>query len=177
MALTGKALILGADLFEVSELVYPMYRLKEEGMDVTVAAAAPGPIASKEGYKVNATVAFDDIDPSEYDVLVIPGGFAPDYVRRSDSALDTVRAMNDADKPIAFICHGGWVPVSAGILDGKKATGFVAIKDDMVNAGATYVDEPVVVDGNLVSSRVPGDLGPFMAALVAELESRAAVAA
>ncbi len=177
MSLTGKAVILGADNFEISELIYPLHRLGEEGMEVTVAAAAVGPIEGKGGYKVPATVAFADLDPADFDVVVIPGGFAPDSVRRSEPALDLVRTMHEAGKPVAFICHGGWVPISAGILKGRRATGTTAIKDDINNAGATFVEEPVVVDGNLISAMIPRDLGPWMAALVAELTERASVPA
>jgi protease I len=177
VSLTGtKAVILVADMFEDSELIYPLYRLREEDAEVTVAAASKGVVKSKNGYPVEATAAFDEVDPSEMDVVVIPGGFSPDSVRRNEAALQIVRDMNAASKPVAFICHGGWVPISAGILKGRQATAVSAIKDDMVNAGTDFVDAPVVVDGNLISSRVPSDLGPWMKALVGELMSRSATA-
>jgi protease I len=103
---------------------------------------------------------------------VIPGGYAPDKLRRSKAVLGLVEAFNAAAKPIAFICHAGWVPISAGILKGRRATSVDAIRDDMVNAGADWIDEACVVDGNLISARVPGDLGPWMKALLAALEDQ-----
>ena len=105
----------------------------------------------------------------EFDALVIPGGFAPDKLRRSQAVLDLVRAFDGAGKPIAFICHAGWVPISARILKGRRATSVGAIRDDMVNAGADWVDEATVVDGNLISARTPADLGPWMKALLKAL--------
>ena len=105
----------------------------------------------------------------DFDALVIPGGFAPDKLRRSQTVLDLVRAFDEASKPIAFICHAGWVPISARILVGRRATSVGAIRDDMVNAGADWVDEATVVDGNLISARTPADLGPWMKALLKAL--------
>jgi protease I len=111
-------------------------------------------------------VAADD-----FSALVIPGGFAPDKLRRSPEVLALVNAFHDAGKPIAFICHAGWVPISAGILKGRRATSVGAIRDDMVNAGVDWVDEPTVVDANLISARTPADLGPWMKALLAALRT------
>ena len=102
---------------------------------------------------------------------MIPGGYAPDKLRRSKAVLGLVEAFNAAAKPIAFICHAGWVPISAGIVKGRRATSVDAIRDDMVNAGVDWVDEACVVDGNLISARVPGDLGPWMKALLVALDS------
>ena len=104
-----------------------------------------------------------------FDGLVIPGGYAPDILRRHQKVLSLTRDIFRAGKPVAFICHAGWVPISAGILRGRRLTSVRAIKDDLVNAGATWLDEPVVVDGNLISSRTPADLGPFSRALIAAL--------
>jgi protease I len=171
MSLSGtRVLVLGGNLFEDSELLYPMLRLKEEDAEVVLATPDGGSITGKAGHgPVEADASFDAVRADEFAAVVIPGGFAPDAVRRSEEALDLVRAFDEAAKPIAFICHAGWVPISAGIIKGRRATSFSAIRDDMVNAGADWVDEPVVVDGNLISSRHPGDLGPWMKALIAAL--------
>lgn len=162
-----KVLILLDDLYNELEFWYPKLRLAEAGVEVLVAGpAAGGTYRSKIGLPAVADVAFEDVDASELDGLVIPGGYAPDRIRRSKAALDLVRAVHDRGCPLAFICHAGWVPISAGILPGRTVTSFSSIKDDMVNAGATWVDEPVVVDGNLVSSRTPDDLPGFCLAFL-----------
>jgi protease I len=167
-------LILAADLFEDMELLYPLYRLREEGVAVTVAGVDKAPVTGKKGYgplQVDATV--EEMDEGDFDALVIPGGFAPDKLRRYDSVLDLVRAFDSAGKPVAFICHAGWVPISAGILKGRRATSVGAIRDDMVNAGVDWIDSETVVDGNLISARTPDDLGPWMRALISALEGAA----
>jgi protease I len=167
-----KVLILAADDFEDMELLYPLYRLIEEEVAVTVAGLDDHPVRGKKGYgplPVNTTVTA--VAEPDFDALVIPGGYAPDKLRRSETVLDLVRAFDDAGKPIAFICHAGWVPISAKIIKGRRATSVGAIRDDMVNAGADWVDEPTVVDGNLISARTPADLGPWMKALLRALES------
>jgi protease I len=166
-----KVLILAADDFEDMELLYPLYRLIEEDVAVTVAGLDDHPVRGKKGYgplPVNATVT--QVSEADFDALVIPGGYAPDKLRRSDAVLDLVRAFDDAGKPIAFICHAGWVPISAKIIKGRRATSVGAIRDDMINAGADWVDEPTVVDGHLISARTPADLGPWMKALLRALE-------
>ena len=117
---------------------------------------------------VDTTV--DQVAEDDFDALVIPGGFAPDKLRRSETVLDLVRAFDNANKPIAFICHAGWVPISAKIIKGRRATSVGAIRDNMVNAGADWVDEAAVVDGNLISARTPADLGPWMKALLKALD-------
>jgi protease I len=165
-----KVLLLAADLFEDSELLYPLHRLREEGVAVTVAGLDDRPVTGKKGHgpvDVGATV--DRLSASDFDGLVIPGGFAPDKLRRSAAVLDLVREFDTARKPIAFICHAGWVPISARILKGRRATSVNAIRDDMENAGVDWVDEATVVDGNLISARTPADLGPWMKALLAAL--------
>jgi protease I len=164
-------LILAADDFEDMELLYPLHRLIEEGVAVTVAGLDDHPVRGKKGYgplPVDTTV--DQVAEASFDALVIPGGYAPDKLRRSDVVLDLVRAFDTAGKPIAFICHAGWVPISARIIKGRRATSVGAIRDDMVNAGADWVDEAAVVDGNLISARTPDDLGPWMKALLAALD-------
>lgn len=171
MSLAGKrVLVLGADYFEDSEMLYPIYRLREEHAEVVLAGLDERPIHGKKGHgplPVDTTV--DRVSAGHFDALVVPGGYQPDLLRRSSSVLDLVRAFDEAGKPIAIICHAGWVAISAGIVKGRKATAFSAIKDDMVNAGAEFVDEAVVVDGNLVTSRSPADLGPWMKTLIAIL--------
>jgi protease I len=172
MSLTDTpVLVLAADLFEDSELLYPVLRLREEGAEVTVASPDGEDVTGKKGhgpFPVDASV--EDMDAEDHAALVIPGGFAPDALRRSDAVLELVRAFDAAGKPIAFICHAGWVPISAGIIRGRRATSFSAIRDDMVNAGCDWEDAEVVVDGNLISARHPGDLGPWCKALIAALD-------
>jgi protease I len=162
-----KVVVLAADLFEDIELLYPVYRLGEEGVEVTIAGVDDSPVSGKKGHgPVTVDTTAERVVADQFDALVIPGGFAPDKLRRSGDVLDLVRAFHAASKPIAFICHAGWVPISAGILKGRKATSVDAIRDDMVNAGVEWVDEACVVDGNLISARTPADLGPWMKALL-----------
>jgi deglycase len=166
-----KVLLLAADDFEDMELLYPLYRLREEDVAVTVAGLDDHPVTGKKGHgpvPVDATV--EQVAADDFDALVIPGGYAPDKLRRSEAVLALVRAFDDAGKPVAFICHAGWVPISAKIVKGRRATSVAAIRDDMVNAGVDWVDQAAVVDGNLISARTPADLGPWMKALLAALD-------
>ena len=150
------------DIYEDLELWYPRIRLEEAGMTVTVAGPEKGKTyGGKHGYPCRTDAAFAELDASAFDALLVPGGFAPDKMRRDPRVLAFVRDMNAAGKLIAFICHAGWVLISADILRGRRATSTVGIRDDMRNAGAVWVDEPLVVDGNLVSSRTPADLAVF----------------
>jgi protease I len=171
MALTGrKVLLLAADDFEDMELLYPLYRLVEEDVAVTVAGLDEHPVRGKKGHgPVPVDTTVDRVAAVDFDALVIPGGYAPDKLRRSGAVLDLVRAFDEEGKPVAFICHAGWVPISAKILKGRRATSVGAIRDDMVNAGVDWADEATVVDGNLISARTPADLGPWMKALLAAL--------
>ena len=163
-----KAIILIHNIYEELELHYPRLRLLEAGWQVDIAGEKQGETyQGKYGYPCKATLSYADANPADYDALVIPGGYAPDRIRKFPAALSLVSKMHESGKKIAFICHGGWVPISAKILNGKKVTGYIAIKDDLENAGATYLDEEVVVDGNLISSRTPADLPAFMKALLA----------
>src|SRR6266852_5507938 len=165
-----RVLLLAADQFEDMELLYPLYRLAEEDIAVTVAGLDDKPVTGKKGHgpvPVDTTVS--EVGEADFDALVIPGGYAPDKLRRSPEVLDLVRAFDDRGKPIAFICHAGWVPISAKIVKGKRATSVRAIKDDMENAGVIWEDSAVVVDGNLISSRTPADLPQFCKALIAAL--------
>lgn len=168
-----KVLLLAADDFEDMELLYPLYRLGEEGVTVTVAGLDDHPLRGKKGYgpvTVDATV--DQVSADDFDALVIPGGYAPDKLRRSQTVLGLVQAFDRDRKPVAFICHAGWVPISAKIIKGRRATSVGAIRDDMVNAGADWVDEATVVDGHLISARTPADLGPWMKALLRALDDQ-----
>jgi len=164
-------LLLAADEFEDMELLYPLYRLREEDVAVTVAGLDDRPVTGKKGHgPVPVDCPVRQVAADDFDALVIPGGYAPDKLRRSETVLALVRAFDDAGKPIAFICHAGWVPISAKIVKGRRATSVAAIRDDMVNAGVSWVDQAAVVDGNLISARTPADLGPWMKALLAALD-------
>lgn len=161
------------DIYEDLELWYPKIRLEEEGWRVVVAGPKANTVyKGKHGYPCKADVDLGDVDPLAYDALLVPGGFAPDRLRRDPNVLHIVQAMDAARRPIAFICHAGWILISAGVLRGRRATSTVGIKDDIANAGATWVDEPLVVDGHLISSRTPADLALFAAALVRALHAQ-----
>lgn len=160
-------LIFVHEIYEDLELWYPKIRLEEAGFKTIVAGPEAGKVFSgKHGYPCKSDASYEDVQPDTFAGLVIPGGFAPDKLRRSDKVLDIVRKMDEAKKMIAFICHAGWVPISAKILKGRKATSVSAIKDDMENAGVSFSDAPVVVDGNLISSRTPSDLPDFCKAIL-----------
>jgi protease I len=170
MPASRRVLVLAADLFEDMELLYPVYRLREEGVDVTIAGLTTDPVTGKKGHgPVEVDTTADAVSEGDFDALVIPGGFAPDKLRRSQEVLELVRRFDAGGKPVAFICHAGWVPISAGVLKGRRATSVSAIRDDMVNAGCDWVDEETVVDGTLISARTPDDLGPWMKALLRAL--------
>lgn len=165
-----KVLLLAADDFEDTELLYPLYRLREEDITVTVAGLDKQPVRGKKGHgPVAVDTTVEQVAADDFDAVVIPGGYAPDKLRRSEAVLSLVRDFDTAGKPVAFICHAGWVPISARILKGRRATSVAAIRDDMVNAGVDWVDEAAVVDGNLISARTPADLGPWMKALLKAL--------
>ncbi len=168
--LRKKVLIFAGPLYEDLELWYPKIRLEEEGATTVVAGIGEKTYQGKRGYPVAVDANVDQVEAPQFDGLVIPGGFAPDQLRRFDKVLQLTREIYQAGKPVAFICHAGWVPISAKILTGKRATSVRAIKDDMENAGVIWEDSPVVVDGNLISSRSPADLPQFCRALIQALE-------
>ncbi len=166
-----KILAFVGETYEDLELWYPKIRLEEEGWKVTLSGPQSGvTYKGKNGYPCRTETDLADVESKEYDALLIPGGFMPDKLRRDGNVLRLTREFHEAGKPIAFICHAGWILISAGILKGKRATSTVGIKDDMINAGAEWVDEPLVVDGHLISSRTPADLHVFAKALVDALK-------
>ncbi len=156
--------------YQTLEIWYPYYRLIEEGFEVDFVAAEAGKTyPSKEGYPCVPNVTASDADPNDYDCMIVPGGFAPDFMRREQSVIDFANKMVDGGKVIAAICHGGWLLCSTKAYKGKKATCFMAIKDDIINAGANYVDEECVVEGKLITSRKPDDLPAFCVAIIKAL--------
>lgn len=159
-----KALIVSADHFEDSELLVAYYRLLEEGLEVDVASTQRGKINGKHGYQVEATLALKDVQPADYALLVLPGGKAPTDLRKDKAALHVAQAFFALGKPVAAICHGPQILISAGLLQGRRATCFHTVAEEMRAAGALYEDSEVVVDGQLVTARQPHDLPAFMRA-------------
>ena len=157
-----KILMFVGDIYEDLELWYPKLRLAEAGAEVVVAGPhAHQEYSGKHGYPCISDAAIDEIRPEEYVGLVVPGGFMPDKLRRDRRVLELVQHFNSQQQMIAAICHGGWIPISAGVYKDVRVTGSPGIKDDLVNAGAVWVDEPVVIDRHFVSSRKPDDLPDF----------------
>jgi protease I len=162
--------ILVEDNYEDVELWYPYYRLQEAGAQVTIVGTGrAASFKGKHGIPANADVSVEQIRAADFDGVVIPGGWSPDLMRRKPEMVQFVRDLGIAGKPVAAICHAGWMLVSAGLLKGKNATCFYSIKDDLIAAGARYVDEPVVVDGNIITSRQPSDLPHFAPAIITAL--------
>ncbi len=178
MELGGRKIAILVDqLYQDMEVWYPLYRFREAGAEVvTVGAQAGETYPSKHGYPVVCDKSYDQVKAADFDGIVIPGGYAPDHIRRHAKANQLVRDMDAQGKLIACICHGGWVLCSAGILKGRKVTGFFAIKDDLVNAGAQWEDSETIVDRNLVTARKPDDLPAFCRAAIQVLASRVAAA-
>jgi protease I len=162
------------DIYEDLELWYPLLRLQEASYSMRIAAPEIRTYDGKYGYPAKSDLLIKDARSQDFCGLLIPGGFMPDKLRRDEKVLSLTREFFEQGKLVAFICHGGWIPISAKILRGKRVTGSRGIKDDLENAGAIWVDEPVVVDGNLISSRTPRDLAPFAKAMVDFLERSAA---
>ncbi|MBP1948593.1 type 1 glutamine amidotransferase domain-containing protein [Virgibacillus litoralis] len=165
-----KVIALVEDDFEDLELWYPVLRLQEEGTEVhLVGKEAKKKYVGKYGVPATSDYAFSDVNGEDYDAILVPGGWAPDKLRRYPEVLKYVRVMDDAKKPIGQICHAGWVLISANILQGRTVTSTPGIKDDMSNAGATWIDEAVIVDGHIVSSRRPPDLPAYVKAFADKL--------
>jgi protease I len=171
MAVAGKRVaVLLEQQYQEMEVWYPVYRLREAGCKVVlVGPEAEKSYPSKLGYPAKSDVAAGSVSANDFDAVVVPGGFAPDYIRRSEAMVKLVRDAAAAGKPVAAVCHGPWVLCSTPALRGKKATSFFAIKDDVTNAGATWVDQEVVVDGNIITSRKPDDLPAFVVAILKAL--------
>jgi len=159
--------------YQEMELWYPVYRLREAGCTVTLIGPEAGTTyPSKLGYPAKSDRAARDVNPDDFDVLVIPGGFAPDFLRRDQATLKFVRGMAEQGKVLAAICHGPWVLCSTPALKGKRATCFFAIKDDVTNAGGRYEDAEVIRDGNLITSRKPDDLPAFVRTILQAVQER-----
>jgi len=168
-----KVAVLVEDMYEDLELWYPLIRLKEAGFHPVIIGSGTKEVhLSKHGYPAKPEMSADKAIADDYIAVIIPGGFAPDHMRRHPPMIDFVKKMYSKQKLVASICHAGSMLVSANILKGKKATSFYSIKDDMMNAGARWFDEEVVVDGNLITSRKPDDLPAFMKAILEYLNAK-----
>lgn len=167
----AKIAIIATDGFEEAELIYPYYRLKEAGHKSELISLGKRPIEGKFGYIMKPSYKIDDINANDYDGVIIPGGTKnPDYLRRNKEVLDFVHKMDEEKKLVGAVCHAGWVLISSKVIKGRRATSYYAIKDDMINAGAKFEDKSVVIDENLITSRMPDDLPDFMKAILKFLE-------
>ncbi len=167
-----KALIISADGYEDTELLVPYYRLLEEGIEADIASMTTGAIKGKHGYAVEVTKTIAEIAPQEYDILVLPGGKAPATVRTEQAALEIAKDFFRKNKPVAAICHGPQILITAGLLNGRHATCYRSVADELKASGALYEDKPVIVDGNLVTSRQPSDLPAFMREVMKMVRAR-----
>ena len=172
MELSGKKVLIPVEeMFNTFEFWYPYYRLKEAGCEVVVMGSGSAETyTGKPGTQVKVDVSADRVSAADFDGVVIPGGYAPDIMRRHPKMVQLVRDFFESGKLVAAICHAGWMLASAEILRGHTVTSFFAIKDDLIHAGAKWVDEEVVVDGNLITSRKPDDLPAFMRAIITALK-------
>jgi protease I len=169
---TKRVAVLVEKLYEDLELWYPVYRLREAGCDVKIVGPKAGETyASKHGYPAKADVSASDVKAADFDAVIIPGGYSPDHMRRSKAMVALVTDAAKQGKVLAAICHGPWMLCSAKCLEGKKVTGFYAIRDDVENAGGLWQDAPCVRDGNFVTSRTPDDLPEFLKGILAALEA------
>lgn len=168
MELSGKkVMIMVAEMYNDYEFIYPYYRLLETGASVEVVGPKAETVyVGKSGTTAKSTAAAEDLNPADFAGLVIPGGYAPDFMRRSPAMVQLVRELDKQGKVVAAICHAGWMLASAKILQGRTVTSFFAIKDDLIHAGAKWVDQEVVENGKLITSRTPDDLPAFMRAVI-----------
>ncbi|MFY1668794.1 type 1 glutamine amidotransferase domain-containing protein [Plantactinospora sp. WMMB334] len=173
----ARVAVLCENQYQELELWYPVLRLREAGATVVIVGPARGEVyASKLGYPAVAEVAIGEVTPDHFDAVVVPGGFSPEYLRRNKSMVDFVRASVTEEKPVAAICHAGWLLATADVVRGRRATSVPTIRDDVRHAGATWLDEPVVRDGRLLTAQLPNDLPAFLAGVldfIAEAEETA----
>jgi protease I len=171
MEISGKRVMIPVEeMFNTFEFWYPYYRLKEAGAEVVVVGSGSSDTyTGKPGTEVKVDTSADQVTAADFDGIVIPGGYAPDIMRRYPKMVQLVRDFDESGKLVAAICHAGWMLASAEILEGRSVTSFFAIKDDLIHAGANWVDQEVVVDGNLITSRKPDDLPAFMRAVIKAL--------
>jgi protease I len=167
-----KALIISADNFEDMELFVPYYRLREAGAEVVISSMKEGKIKGKHGYEIDVDKTLKDIHPEEYDILILPGGKAPDIIRRDRTAVRIAEFFFGENKPVSAICHGPQTLITAGVIKGRHATCYKSVAAEMKEAGAIYEDREVVVDGNLVTSRQPSDLPAFMRETMKMMEQK-----
>jgi protease I len=166
-----KALIISADSFEDTELLVPYYRLKEEGVDVHVASMTKKKIKGKHGYEVDIDKTLKELNPDDYDLLLVPGGKAPEAIRKEKDALEIAKHFFQQSKPVSAICHGPQILITADLLRGRHATCYKSVAQELKESGAIYEDTEVVVDGNLVTSRQPSDLPAFLRETIRKLKS------
>lgn len=173
MELVGKrVIILAEEMYNEFELYYPYYRLKEAGAEVVLVGSGSATLYhSKMGLPVTVETEAASVRAADFDGIIIPGGYAPDIMRRHRAMVELVRDAFDQGKVVAAICHAGWMLASAEVVRGRRVTSFFAIKDDLTHAGAEWIDQEVVVDGNLITSRTPADLPAFMRAVIAALSA------
>jgi len=168
----ARVVVLVANLYQEIEFWYPVLRFRELGSRVTIASLATGEVyGSKLGYPVQADVKVDDIDPAQFDALVIPGGLAPEALRTSAGTLDLVRKAFEQDKIVAAICHAPWVLVSAGVIAGRRVTSVGPVRDDVINAGGNWVAQPIVVDGHLITGQLPNDVPAFCQQIIQQIQA------
>jgi protease I len=159
------------NIFEDVEFMYPNIRMKEAGANVTVIAPKVDTYNGKHGLPARSDISIDDANAGNFDALIIPGGYSPDLMRRHNKMVDFVKEMNDQKKIVAAICHAPWMLASADIVKDKKLTSFFSLKDDMIHAGANWIDEEVVKDGNIITSRSPNDLPAFCKTIITALSA------
>lgn len=168
--LTNKRIaIMVEKLYDDREFWYPYLRMKEAGAEVTIVGSGKGPYAGKAGIEAKEDVSADKVNGADFDAVIIPGGYSPDHMRRTPAMVEFVRQAGQAGRVVAAVCHGPWMLASAGLCKGRTVTGFFSIKDDLINAGAEYVDREVVNDKRVITSRHPEDLPAFCRTIIEEL--------